>query len=705
MPVPLPSASQPVVTCYTKQAWADSWTEQPLLRAHSVSAQVAPGHASAMLSYRYGQAILPEIGSRPADSTPATITRGGLIGHYVKINVDTIGDWYGVLIDNTDNRLGKSGSIIQGTERYTAFGLTWFLDQTPILKSKVKYTGGTWMIDRVIPFNGGTDGDARKNRIAKNNYDETEKCFTDRGQTTSPAAWKASTAAEYLLTEFAPKNAAGSFLLPFAMHSSAASFLDYEIPKIDYEGQTPWQVLSRLIDRRRGLGMHPIIESDEIKFYVWSSSASSVSLPSGGTIPANPNTMTYDFDSAVNIKDAQVSTTLMSRFDQVVVLGERAGSVFTVRPQTNMEPDWTPAERNTYNVGASLTTGYTDLPDADKEAANHDFRASDEMAKVFSWWRFRRTWNARSDTDPSTGTAPYALPKINDDGELDPNALANVQRSGLRIQSFLPMRQGISYSGAAAIEPATVDTDLTEAEFLAPMLFMKTTPIRTGTSDAGWVHCERLNQALESNSSKRPHTYSVDLYTREDAPGLILKTVGKPQHYICSDQYTPNGSFEAIASGEGIPQQFWLATIYMLQDQWCRAQWPLEASLPSLDLIRKLVIRVADAYLDYIVPGTIVAVNSGELKKTALGGYLRDDRKRLKDIAKLAFAWYGQDRRILNLSFKSIVPGFDIGHLITTIGTGGASETINTVISCVTYDLDAGTTSLHTNYGEMDFSA
>lgn len=702
MPAALPSASQPVTTVYTKTAWADAWVERPLLMAVRIADQAAPGHPSAVLYHRYGQGLLPAIGSRAADSTFATISRGGYKGKYVKISVTGLGDWYGIIQDNSDSRSGElTGAIPSGVEQYSAFGLTWLLDQNPILQSKVKYTGGTWVIDRTIPFNGGTDGTIdRKNRVSARNYDETAKCFTDRTQTTSPKPWKASHAVEYVLTEFAPKNAGGSALVPFALHSTALSFLDYELGTIGYEGATVWQVLNRLIDRSRGLGWHMIVESGTVKLKVWSQTVSAITLPSGSTVPANTDTTTYDFDGAVNIQTAEVTSTLLTQYDQIVVRGERAGSVFSIRPQANAEKDWTDSDRTKYNTAASGKTGYSTLSDADKEAANNDVRAQDALARVFSWWRPRTSWNGRSATDPNNLTAPYALPKIDADGEVDTAQPANVQRAGLRILPYLPMRQGVDYT--KPIVPELADDDDSETDFLPPILWLQISNIRSGT-DLGWVHAERLNQSIEANSSKRPHTYSVDLSVREDAPGLIFRTVGRPQHYICSDLYTPNSSFENIAAGEGIANDKWIATVYMQQDQYCRAQYPLDADLPSLDLIRKKLIEIPGAYLDYLVPGTIVTVDAGELKKTTAGGYLRDDRQKLKDIARLAYSWYGQERRILNLSFRSIVTGFGVGQLVTTIGSGANLETINTCITCITWDLVSGTTSLHTQFGEMDF--
>lgn len=702
MPSLLPITSEPVITCYTKAAWADAWVQKPLLQAMSITDQAAPGHSSATLCYRYGIGMLPAIGTRKADRALTPIPRGSLIGNYVRIVVNGLGTWFGIIIDNADGRIGTSNGVPMGMEQYTAFGLSWFLDQSkPITKSKVKQQGGEYEVNRAIPFNGGTDGRKRGNRLSAANYDPTTKVFTDRTISTDVALWTAANAIEYLIAKFPPKNSAGSTLLPFALHSSALTFLNYELPMVAYDGLPLWQIFNRIIDRRRGLGWHTVVESNAIKIVVWSQNQTPITLATGGTIPANANQASYNFDGAINIRNADVSTTLMTRWDQVLCRGERAGTVFTVRPQSNMEPDWVTADQTKYNTAASAQTGYSVLSDADKEAANNDRRAADDLSKVFSWWRLRKDWNGRSDTDPSTGTAAYALPLIDSYGAVDTTKRAPIMRGGLRFETFLPMRPHVDYS-VGALTKATGNSDTDESDFLPPFVLFKLPSIRSG-DDAGWVHAERINAANSSSSSKRPHKYSVDLAVREDAPGIMMRVVGEPQHYICKELYTPNSSFEAIASGEGINSDDWLATVYVLQDQFCRGQHPHDDDLPALDLVRQLTLDVPDAHFDVIPPGTIVGVSAGTLKKTALGGTLRDDRDKLTDLARLAFEWYGKDRRILNLSFRSLVSGFSVGNLITTIGSGDTLETINTCITSISYDLRGGTTSLHTNFGELDF--
>ena len=700
MPVSLPIAyeSRPVV--YTKTTWAGDWTEQPLLQALNVAVQAAPGHSSATLLWKYGATMQPEIGSRDEDRYLTPISRGDFLGNYVRI--EFLGQvWWGVIQDVEDDNHGLiDRQIPKGVETYTAFGLTWFLDNgKPITQTKVKYVGGTHTIDRAIPFNGGTDGSStrRKNCVAWKNYDSTTKCFTDRGVTAAPIAWKASAAIGYILDNFFPRNAAGDELVPFVLADDADSFLDYELPLTDYDGLTPWQVITRLIDHKRGLILLTKVVDDEVQLVVRSQNATAISLPSGGTIPANPDVMSYNFDNAVNIKSAKVTSTLLRKYDQVICLGERAGSVFTVKPGVNFEADWTDAQKTTYNLGASALTGYSSLDTEDKAAANTDRRAADDLERVFSWWRCALSWNGRAASD---GT-PFAFPSIDSDGTVTTGTGAKVQRGGLRVQDFIPLRAGVNYT-SGAITADTDGSDDADADYLPPILLLKAAAIRS-SGDAGWVHGERLNAGYDSESDKRKYKFSVDLNVREDSFGLILRTQGAPQHFLCRDLFTAVDGSDSVPTDESLTSSDWLATIYVQQDQYCRAQYPKQADLPSLDLIRPLVLRFDRAFLDYVVPGTVLGVKAGELQTTTAGGYVRDDRRRLEDMARLAYAWHGQTRRILSLSFKGLTPGFEVGHLITTIGRGSNLREINTAITSVQYDLQGGSMTVQTQFAEMDF--
>lgn len=709
MTTDLYTISEPSCICHTKQSWAGDWVEETLLECLSIVDQAAPGHSSAQFRYRYGRALLPPIGSFLGDRVATDKPRPDLKGWYVRVTVTGLGYWWGIITDVDDSPDGllydpPNAPVPTGTQTLTAFGLTWLLDQAkPIRQSVIKVAGGTAIINRALPFNGGTDGGRkRKAHVAWKNYDLADECFTSQEETAEPLAWSAINAVEYVLAEFPPLDSTDSVLIAFELAAGAASYLDYELPQIEYHGMTPWRLLNTLIDRRRGLVWWATIESDVVKINIASQNAEDVEL-SDSTVDANPNTMAYNFETASNIKASNIGTTLQVYYDQIITEGERTGSVFTVRPETNFEPDWTSAEETVYNDGATAQTGFSSLSDADKYAANMDARANDKLDPVFSWWRLRPDWNGRSDTDPTSGSAPYAFPLLSENSEVTLAESNDYYVAGLRIENYVPMRAGANYTGA--ITPETAQDDERDADFIPPLALFKAQIVNSGdATDAGWVYAERLNQGIEGDSEKRPYKYSIDVSVRDDAPGLIFRTSGAPQHFIAEELFVPDSSYEAIPTGEGIESESWLATVYMLGDDFAQGCWPLSSALPTLDLVRQLVLKVPNTFLDYIVPGTIVGAKAGALLKTTAGGWLRDDRTRLRDIAKLAHTWYGTERRTLNLAFRGIVSGFDIGTLITTIGSDSTLETINTVITSVTYDLKSGTTSLNTQFGEMDFT-
>ena len=169
--------------------------------------------------------------------------------------------------------------------------------------------------------------------------------------------------------------------MPFVLADDADSYLGYELPAVAYEGLTPWQVIVRLVDRRRGLLLTTTVVDDKIQLVVRSQNTTEITLPSGTTIPANPDTRSYNFDSAYNVKQPTVDTTLITKVDQVRCFGERAGSVFTVRPGSNFEADWTTAQKTTYDQGASVLGSYSILSGYDKAAAER-MRADLTWARV-----------------------------------------------------------------------------------------------------------------------------------------------------------------------------------------------------------------------------------------------------------------------------------------------------------------------------------
>ncbi len=86
------------------------------------------------------------------------------------------------------------------------------------------------------------------------------------------------------------------------------------------------------------------------------------------------------------------------------------------------------------------------------------------------------------------------------------------------------------------------------------------------------------------------------------------------------------------------------------------------------------------------------------------GGYIRDDRVYLQDIARCAFEWYGQTRKALSITQNSLLCDHSIGELITSIGSAASPVEVNSVVTKIAFDIRNNKVTVFTQYAELDFT-
>ena len=696
----MPSAESPVHLVYTRQLWSQQWTLRPVLRATEINDACGPSHSTATLSARYGVGMLPEIGDRPRDTEPTTIPKANLRGHYCQIRVGNNAlIWTGILLDSSDRQTGDwQQSVPTGVETYTAFGLSILLDQTePIRRT---YYSVNDSIGIAVPFNGGSDGRASRSRISTANFNATQNCFTDKTIGT-PTFWKAKDAFKYLIERFAPRDKTGTKRLPLYVSQESYACLDYQLPPTSIEGLTLWQALNRLVDRSRGLMLFTrITAGGQLELVIDSSLRQQIQTPDG-TIPANRNQASYSLSNLVNIESIEVATA--SACDQVIAYGERAGVVLTLSPEETtgqLIPDWDPDDEDTYNTAASDDSLYGDLTDPEKAAANADFRARDDLAAVFSWWRLDPAWNLECHNEGGGGYPGVFFIDL-ETGEPDTTQTGESWIDGLRFADFVPLRTGIDYSGD--VTPETDDADTLTADYLPPIVVYKLPAIGSTADDDGWVYCERINAAVDSGVTEREFQWSIQVQVRDDLPGLVLQVVGGQQHFAAQDHYSPNASFEDIPSNEGVDLRSFLATVYVPMQDRVFAKYPADGQVTAVgDAKRVLTVTIPDCWLDWLAIGTVVGIESGALVQST-GGWLRDDRKRLQSVAELLYQWHAQPRARLSMTAKAIVTDFGIGQMVTTLVRASETQTLDTCVTSITLDLaGTGRTTIRTSFMELD---
>jgi hypothetical protein len=242
------------------------------------------------------------------------------------------------------------------------------------------------------------------------------------------------------------------------------------------------------------------------------------------------------------------------------------------------------------------------------------------------------------------------------------------------------------------------------------------TVIATETSDSGdsdqWVMLHKLTTSHGANLATADgetgdYTTDYSLYMDRFSCGFRIVPRNGLNHML-SDASLSEPSRKT--GGEIDPDNEVYVTVAAEFPHYAESRWPsdehmrtnLEADDP--DLAHRLVLYVKDDYrLDYLVPDTIVDIEGVAVRATE-GGFVRDDRTRMEQVARMAYEWYSIDRAAFSFSFRQLLAPFAVTSMITTVGSGDTEEVVRTVVTAIDYDLTAGTTSLETSFAEIDFA-
>lgn len=115
------------------------------------------------------------------------------------------------------------------------------------------------------------------------------------------------------------------------------------------------------------------------------------------------------------------------------------------------------------------------------------------------------------------------------------------------------------------------------------------------------------------------------------------------------------------------------ATICYEDDRFCESIYPPKV-LIGLDNVRVLRVDAGKDYrLDWVQPETVVDLDEeGNAVTSSSGGYIRDDRLGLEEIARRAYGFYGVIRGILKMSmdYRNTASGIRLGRLVSKIRNG-----------------------------------
>ena len=686
---------------YTKTNWNEQWTLQTNVYANRCTFSCSPDMPEAELQYNYGAVMRPGLVVHDS-STPKE-----LLNQYVKIEIDqdaptATKSWYGVIIDDGRQRDGNfdNRNLQSGIQRMYCRGLEFLLQRKIVDTSFVLGYGGNEIeIHRGVGFNlgGGTEGATyyEPNMWGGGNLGPV---FCESLDDCEP--WSQEDILQYLIAYHPPQDCMGVDQIGWQVDFGTSKILKGTKVTLHPHGKNLHAILNELIDRRRLIAWYVDVAigaggSETPTITVFSFNRFQFNLPDGQAIPPNSDTTVWDLDADVALDPPQIHKSAANKFDQVIARGERLGACWTISDSTTtLEKDWPTALATSYNTAASAMGFYAALDDYDKENANQRARAADWLMKVYKYFRVPLSW-------PGTVSGHIVCP----DPEIaNGNTSVKYWMPGLRFLPRLPLLTEHNYTAAITTPSSPADSTLagSKAEYLRPFAVLK----KVATEGTCYHYLDRLSRGhVDDMVEAGGIEWSASIRMQEDAFGVIVEVHGAPQHVIAATEFVACDTVDA----EGWPaEDSWqnmFCTVFAEFDSYAEAKWPLSPIASTLDQLRELIIEVPNARLDYLVEGTIWGIDADGSKLEAGGGYIRDDRPRLKNIARAAYEWYSVDRNAITVTQRQLTCPFNLGNLILAIGQSANDAngvTVNTCVTSLAFDFRAQTATVTTQFAELD---
>lgn len=735
-------ADAPAHRVYYRLAWSDPWSELPYLYASEIEFVAAPAISRARLVWDYGIAM------RAGETEFAEVDPLEFTQSYIKIEIDQPADsggaprppleWFGRAQEMVRDRTGEitdSGLTAKtGRLEFECAGLEAELLRAYVTSSIVENPEGvgggvpTQKIGRAVAFNRAKGYKCEtaytiRGNMSKAPQDKGARVFA--GTLDNAEVWTASEIIRYLLAYHTPTDPYGVPNIPWELDDTQLETLDWAKPPLDVHGRNLKEILDTLIDRRRLVSYTVRVEPDgdggpdRAIVRVFTFLDSPLTLPDGTVIYPNPAKRELWIDTANDVQSCVTRQSALHKVDRVRVVGDFIGSCFTISAKdATLVADWENTDEVKYETAASGDPGYG--PDrADKELQNERVRLGNALRRVYRYFCLPANFIGLSGDGEGLSSGYFILPKIPPDGrpfaeiavrgELEPFWLA-----GMRFEPHLPLKLNWDYSGTKIGDGKPTDNSPpgSDPEFLQPFVLLKLPNTEEKDSDGAaltrYEQLDNLNRmARFERAAAGGRQWSANTAMQRHKAGIIVDVQhphGCGQHVLAKADFSGRPISEV---SEIEPECDWhdnlLATVYWKSDREVEIVWPADGDLDAGQDVREQRIELGPDYrLDYLPPKTVVACEKGELVRTDSGGFVRDDRDKMKNLARLAYAWYRRDRLAFSLVYHQVAQYVFVGDLITQIGDPDNPETVSSVVTRVAIHLDEQTTTIQTDFGQLD---
>ena len=680
----------------TRAAWTGDgddaeWTEAKYAEPLSFDHAAAPTMPTARLQFRFGSIV------REGAVAFATETALAVRGRFVRIvqlgeavDADTgepkttqTAVWRGIIAaEDTMILPVDDGDPAAGDLTMTAYGLQHMLDGV-VPKGAFAHNGQAGGDSQVVQLHDmpainqlpGFGQTVAGNRSSAT-YNTTANPDTGDPDTNAPTyvysgfdrdAWTARQFIDYLLANHGP----GTVTFKLAGQTDALDQMTVPVEQIN--GMSVYQIINRLIDRRRGIGWTLRFDKDENPTLHVSTMFESDVSAGDVTVPKNTEQVTIDLDGMPQLMQSHVRFDDLSRYDSIFVRGARIKSTFTVGiADGSLVTGWSSADETAYKAGAYDPTDPASIDDAE---ANDIARGSEANKWVYRLFGLPYDWDYTVDgfgQDASFGTN-YVFPLMNDAGVVSPGLPGVADYTFTRLLPQLTITKTMESVLGSNDDP------------LVPFAIVQH-PTGDGTE---YLFVHKLADAGFN---------SMGLKMEDKA--LAFTLTGSFGHNMALNHWTGAATSQTEPT---VDYSTLYATICAEGVDRLRYRVALTDTSPPA---RELVIDVPGAELHTIAAQTVLDVQAGQLVVQDSATETRNDVDRLKAVAAFARGWYGRARASIELTCEDTACWpFEIGALVKQVQLNAATRDVWSPITKIDVDVQNGRSVLRTNFGELDFRA
>jgi hypothetical protein len=740
-----------------KAAWADTWQSVAFLRPLELQNAASPTQSSASFEWLYGQIDRPQHNGVFYTYTPVTLD-----GYFIRVLWISYGGsqvlWVGeIIMDSFEMYHAACG--IAGNQVIHAVGLERRLDRVSIIGA---YVWGSFIgleapqvsvIEHCPTFNKPN----RRGLTQIGNRSATREPITNMWHFvggSGAALWTNLDILEYLLYYYQPGG-------PVYVLGGALEALNCIVQVHRLEGQTLYQALDHLVDRRRGLGW-AIRTTGEgtVYVYIYSLMDAPVTVD-GATLPANPEQITLTIDGRTDISQTMIAKKASEQYDQILVLGSRikvccglsvaniynsvtqgvaSGVTISVDGLTVTWTGGTITDTNGESVlivegSAALTDNVTNYlrwisgnsldigttPPSSPQILISTITCSGESASheqpmginaVLLSPSLSASWTSGEET-------LYKTNPVGDTPATDDSTMCDLARASdyfKRIYQAYILKaawdglHGDAVNGWRQVA-FQMNLDGTLSETAAPIWFnggqrfLKYLPILQQGSDTEYLHpmvfaLHPEKGWVQLDSCTESETPGAHISLCEGEPTLFI--IPKINHILGLNHFEGEGT-QASTTDPVYDWDTLVATVFIETDARLKVLCNCAPTLVANP--RTLTIEIDNAEFWYQTPYTPVGAIGGALVWNDAGGIVRDDSSKLRFIAAMAAQWYSRKRAMVQLHLEGIQPVGLVGQYIRTVSSGWHSEQVNTVITSQHWTFRGDKPSSTVETGFLDISS